>query len=246
MDKKNILILASNKDSSNEVFLLQAGGCDVNIISPQQLSQAGWLYRHKNDVTANYVNGSETTPADEIDGVIVRLAAVSPDDLPHIVEADRSYLATEMTAFLLAWLSSLKCPMLNRPTPCCLSGPYLHQAQLIYLVARLGIPVSPCKTIIKPGFESGQQDTNATSRVVIVGEHHLGQVHPRLLSYAKTIARALDVEFVAVDFNGQDEDAEFTGISLWPEINDSLAKLMLDHLSGSIAAADLEGDSICA
>jgi hypothetical protein len=35
----------------------------------------------------------------------------------------RKYVAAEFNAFLLAWLSAQSCPVLNRPTASCLSGP---------------------------------------------------------------------------------------------------------------------------
>ncbi len=64
-----------------------------------------------------------------------------------------AYVSAEMTAFLLSWLSGLDCPILNRPTPNCLSGPGWRQEQWIHLAARLGIPVDPVQRYAKLGEE---------------------------------------------------------------------------------------------
>ena len=174
------------------------------------------------------------------------MAAVYPRDLPHIVESDREYLAAEMTAFLLAWLTSLECPMLNRPTPTCLAGPHLRREALVNRVAGLGIPVIPCKTHLACGSASPEERFPMTSRVVITGERHLGRVHPLLVEYAREIARALGAEFIAIDFSGTDEDASFVGTDLWPAIDAPLARLMLDWLSASRADASVAGEAKCA
>ena len=246
MPRKNILLLTSARDRAKDIFLAQDSGCEIKILTPLDMSKAGWIFRQDDATKGIFVAGSEAMPSAEIDGVIPRLAVVTENDLAHIVEADRAYLATEMTAFLLAWLSSLSCPMMNRPTPSCLSGPCMSHQHLIHLVARLGVPVVACKTTVKRGLEFGQAQAGAGSRVIITGERHLGQVHPRLARYARMIAQALKVDFVAVDFNGADADARFVGIDFWPEINAELAQLMLTHLAAGVPAACPRENSLCA
>jgi len=92
------------------------------------------------DGDAAVVEGKRV-PQKEITGVLTRLPCVFEQELVDITPDDRRYVAAEMTAFLLFWLSRLKCPVLNRPTPTCLSGPYWRREKWIHVAARVGIPV---------------------------------------------------------------------------------------------------------
>jgi hypothetical protein len=243
--KKNIVIVSSHSDASKEVFVSHDSECNIRIFTPLDLSTTGWHYRNSDMTEGVCVIGSEAMSYGEIDGVIVRLPAVSHSDLPHIIEVDRTYLAAEMTAFLLAWLSSLKCPMLNRPTSSCLSGPYLRQEQLTYFVAQLGVPVVSCRKVVGYGLKRRQEEIKERSTVIIVGKRHVGNVHPILVHYAQRIAKALNVEFFAVSFSRPDKEGRFIGIDLWPDISDELAGLMIEHLLGTFSGRRVESDLLC-
>ena len=80
---------------------------------------------------------------DRLHGMLCLLPAVHPGELPHIEAGDREYVAAEMTAFLIAWLTSLPCPVLGRPTPLSLTGPHLRQEQWLHEAVRAGLPVRP-------------------------------------------------------------------------------------------------------
>ena len=69
------------------------------------------------------VIGGQVLPVADITGVLTRLPAVQPEDLAHIATADRDYVASEMTAFLIAFVSALPCRVLDRPSAGALSGP---------------------------------------------------------------------------------------------------------------------------
>jgi len=58
----------------------------------------------------------------DIGGVVSLLDVVSPADLPGIAPGDRDYVASEMTAFLSAWLRAIRCPKLNPPSLVSLNG----------------------------------------------------------------------------------------------------------------------------
>jgi hypothetical protein len=62
-------------------------------------------------------------PVSRIDGVLVRRPAVLAEELTSIHADDRDYAAAEINAFLVAWLSALDCPVVNRPSPRSLDGP---------------------------------------------------------------------------------------------------------------------------
>jgi len=79
----------------------------------------------------------------ELRGVVTRIANVHASDLAHIVEQDREYVAAELNAFLTAWLDSLRCPVINRPSASSLLGPALsHERWLALARGRLRLAMS--------------------------------------------------------------------------------------------------------
>ncbi len=114
-----ILILASEFDQDAHATAKQRGGF---IVTPADLSKPGWRYElpaSRNDVI---VASGQTVPARDITEVVNRLSSVEEGDLNGIARDDRSYVAAEMNAFLVAWLDSLNpprqvAPVRTRPAP---------------------------------------------------------------------------------------------------------------------------------
>ena len=109
------LVFASRVDTAAKNFAAAAGS-NVRLMTPADLSQPGWRFRLGDAAGSTAVLGGEPVPASAIAGVLTRLPSVTDHDLTHIAPSDRAYVAAEMTAFLLAWLTALKCPLVNRPT----------------------------------------------------------------------------------------------------------------------------------
>lgn len=84
---------------------------------------------------------AEPIPILSIRGVVSLLPGVDAGELPHIVAGEREYIAGEMMAFLVAWLASLPCRIINRPSPLCLSGPRLHHEQWLRAAMHAGLPI---------------------------------------------------------------------------------------------------------
>jgi hypothetical protein len=95
----------------------------TGIVTPRDLSHPGWRLRSGAADRAVLVAGGEAVDISEVRGVIGRLGWIAPEDLTWIDAAERDFVAAEMGAFLLAFLSQIDCPVLNRPTPLCLAGP---------------------------------------------------------------------------------------------------------------------------
>ena len=77
--------------------------------------------------------------SDSIRAVFNRLRFVT---MPQFIEADvidREYAVMEMHAFLLSWLSSLECVVVNRPNPRNLSGALRGPAEWLLLAGRAGL-----------------------------------------------------------------------------------------------------------
>jgi hypothetical protein len=108
-------------------------GDDLAIGTRWTLHQEGTLVRTE----MHWADGQLSS--DSIKAVFNRLRFVT---VPQFVEAgtvDREYAVLEMHAFLLSWLSSLNCVVVNRPNPRSLSGELRGTAELLLLAGRAGL-----------------------------------------------------------------------------------------------------------
>lgn len=111
------------------------------LVTPRDLSRPGWFVRVGHPGDALVAVGERLLPANEIRGVVTALPWITADMLGHIVPEDRSYVASEMTAFVASWLDAVSCPVFNQPTPTCLCGPGWPRQRWLHEAARLGVRV---------------------------------------------------------------------------------------------------------
>jgi hypothetical protein len=138
-----LVVVASHWDSAAQSFVERRTAHSVHLMTPNDLSQVGWSHRLGDAAGSTAVIAGRQISALDVAGVVTRLPSVAERDLPYITPVDRAYVAAEMNAFLLSWLTELKCPLLNRPSPQCLSGPYWRPEKWVQTADRLGIPVIP-------------------------------------------------------------------------------------------------------
>lgn len=138
-----LLILASRFDDEAVRLAQRWQDQDARVLTCQALSRRGWRFDPTRPRRGSLVLDEEPVAMDRLRGMLCLLPAVYPGELPHIEAGDREYVAAEMTAFLIAWLTSLPCPVLGRPTPLSLTGPHLRQEQWLHEAARAGLPVRP-------------------------------------------------------------------------------------------------------
>src|SRR5262249_15792964 len=137
-----------------------------------------------------------------------------------IAEADRSYVAAEITAFLTAWLSSLTCPVVNRPRDGCLSGPNWSVERWIMTAARLGIPVREFRrTVTLRPPSTHQSSTNGLSRVVVVGGEIISSktTNGDRRYAAWRLARTAGVDLLSARFDKQG----MVDATCWPDLSDA-------------------------
>src|SRR5258707_166954 len=109
-----LVILAGQQDASAAELAASWNFSGASLLTPEDLSCTCWRWNPARSTGSQAVVGGRNIPVADITGVLTRLFSVQEQHLGHIVPEDRSYVASEMNAFLLAWLSSLKCPVLNR------------------------------------------------------------------------------------------------------------------------------------
>ena len=234
---KTIIVFANRWDANARSFARRYRAQGVRLLTPENLSRSGWVYSLDNrseHAQAAVVGG--VISSERIGGVLTRLSCVSELDLPQIVSTDRAYVAAEMTGFLLAWLTSLPCPVLNPPTPGCLAGRSWHYGQWVHAASQLGMPVEKVHKRIGPlqrSYSRKRPRVSAPSGVTVtmVGTQCFGTVSPVLLHQTRALAKVAGVDLLAVQFAGPDPDAAFVRASLWPDIADHrIAEAVLRYL----------------
>jgi hypothetical protein len=198
-----LVVLASSRDRIAPQIVANWGADRTRLLTCRDLSRNGWRYRPGAAGRSVAVIGGQRLRAAEIEGVLVRLPYVPVDELPHIVPGDRSYVAQEMTAFLTAWLSELPCPVVNRPTAECLSGPAWSPQQWLHVAAGVGMAVDNGKAARVPRV-----------RVTVVGRRCFGSTLHGAADQVRQLAEVAGMELLDVHFaNGP----RFIRADPWPD-----------------------------
>jgi len=214
-----LLVLGSALDSepSRLTRCWRRAGRQVAIVTPADLSRPGWRLRcgRPAESTAALAEGVLAGP--DIDGIVSALAVVWPYDLPHIAEIDRAYVAQEMSAFLLAWLSELACPVIDRPTAVSLAGCGRSAFEWAAIADQQGLRAEP--------LWSGE-----TVGVTVVGGRAAdGSCDGTLAAAAATIAAAAGRSLVTLRFASGAASPTLVGADARPEVgHEAAADALLD------------------
>lgn len=235
-----LVILASRHDAVAQTLAARWSAedvADVVLVTPEGLSQRGWRHYPGSPESSSAPLGGRDIGECEITGVLSRMWGVGDSDLPHIVPEDRSYVGMEMTAFITSWLYGLPCPVLNRPTPTCLTGLNWREEEWTHRAARLGIPVRTVRRRLAVGAEPEPPPAPAPMCVVtVVGKRCVGAADEVLKTHARNLAAAAGTELLDVHFDGAGPDAVFLGVGLWPDVTaPEIADAILEHLKGGAA-----------
>jgi hypothetical protein len=163
----------------------------------------------------------------QITGLITRLPAVTEDELQHIVQEDRSYVAAEMHAFLFAFLAALPCPIVNPPSPACLCGPNLREVQWRKLVRELKIP-------LPEEFAGGRAIAAATptetmSEVAVIKERTMGAEEESLRRWTRALAQAAGLPYLRVRYSYVRRMPCFVGADPRPQLeSEEIADALLE------------------
>jgi hypothetical protein len=215
-----LVVLASRHDHSARHIVERWAPIGAGMITCEDLSLAGWRYNLSSPDISSAVVSSQVVCCKELTGVLTRIPCVFAAELISIRPEDRDYVAAEMTAFLTACLSSLSCPILNRPTPGCLSGPNWQPEQWLMAAFRVGIPVRAMeKRVLRASkSESGVLDT-PTAGVTVVGDRWFGPVDRALAAQARNLATEAGVDLLEVRFSGCEGGSHFVSANLWPDLS---------------------------
>ena len=227
-----LLIIANHGDEAARQLAAEWKSYSAAVLTPADLSRKGWSHCLPASSLAYAVADGNKVATSEIAGVLTRMSYVSPQELGSIVPEDRAYVAAEMNAFLAAWLSSLACPLLNRPTPGCLTGPNWRREQWVGLAARLGLPVCPVRRSSSHA-DVATSENIATDEVVVVGNQCIGIAPSELCNHARKLAKAAGTDLLAVKFTGPEDGNRFFNASPVPGITSpEVATAILNYMCG--------------
>jgi hypothetical protein len=225
------VVIASCYDQTAQALVDRWKDQDAHLLTCKDLSVGGWRHLLTNPHDGTAVIGGQVVDVHQIRGVLIRMPCVFEQELTHIIAPDRAYVAAEMNAFLISWLSTLKCPVLNQPTPTYLLGPAWRSQQWVYAAAQLGIRVRPILQQISLTIECLPPPDQDGIAVTVVGDRCIGLVDPALATQAKRLARAANVDLLMARFSGSDGGSDFLDASLWLDLSSSaIADAILEHL----------------
>lgn len=186
-------------------------GRDVAVVTPADLSRPGWRLRCGRPAESTAALAGRVVTGADIDGIVSALAVVGPHDLPHIADDDRDYVAQEMSAFLLAWMSGLACPIIERPTPVSLAGCGRSRFEWAAIARRLGLRADP--------LWCGE-----TIGVTVVGGHAAdqGRDDPQAAA-AVAVAAAAGRSLVTLRFAAGTASPTLVGADGRPQVGDDAA-----------------------
>jgi len=163
---------------------------------------------------------------------------VFPQELTRITPADREYLAKEMMAFLVSWFLTMKCPVINRPTPVCLTGPAWRVEQWTYAAAQIGIPVEKAQRHVVMGSDNFEPPSPASSTTVtVVGHRCFGDVEEKLCERSVKLAKAAGVTLLNISYSGPEANSCFIGADLIPRLEGETEEAVLQLLLTEEAVA---------
>lgn len=210
-----IVVVASACDVRALRIVAHWGSRCAAILSAEDLCRPGWNFQVPGNQRATAVVGGRAIPVGEIRGILTLRPCIFPEELQDIQTAHRQYVAAELNAFLLAWLSAQSCPVLNKPTATCLAGPNWRHEQWTLLAARQGISAHSRRHV---PTASATPEAGETLEAIAVGEHCFGCSDASLREQTLGLARAAGVDLLSVSYSG--DGTRLLSASVWPRLTD--------------------------
>lgn len=212
-----IAILASRFDSEVKSIIDLWSSSEAELISAEDLCRAGWKFRLSNPNNGTAIVNGKRVLVSEINAILTRRPAVLSEELTFINHEDRSYVASEINAFLVAWLNALACPVINRATTSSLCGPQWNELHWKSAAAHYGLR-----------WAEGRQTNDIEEVIVCCKECFFSSSNKQKIAALK-MAEAANVELLSVRFYGD----LICGTSVRPPlVNVDILSCLLEYIKG--------------
>src|SRR6476661_6331634 len=101
-----IVVVASAYDVRALRIVAHWGSQSAAILSAEDLCMPGWVFRVPLGSDTTAVIGGRTILTEQIRGILTLRPCIFPEELLNIQSVHRKYVAAELNAFLLAWLTA--------------------------------------------------------------------------------------------------------------------------------------------
>jgi hypothetical protein len=238
-----LVIVGSRFDEGAAALVGRWESDGAALMTCEDLSRPGWRHFSSDPSSSTAVVSGNIVPLSAIRGVLVRRPSIFPVELAHIADADREYVAAEMSSFLLWWLSALRCPVFNAPTPGCLSGPDWCASQWTHAAARAGLRTRPIRTSVPAALLTGESSETSDEQaidpidVTVVGERCFGAPDKAVAACPQNLARIAGVQFLCIRFDVGQTTPVFLEAQLFPARiqNEATEALREELLSAHVA-----------
>lgn len=196
-----MIVLLSHRYDRNARTLARRHAPRVRLLTSEDLTRPGWRLGPEPGEPGTAVIDGEIVASESITRVVTLMSHVSTHELFTFHPEDRDYAASEMSSFLLAWLAELRCPVVNRPAPCSLSGPAHTRERWLLLARAHGIPTIGLHRAT--ALETGQVDEGASETTCVasvVGGRCARGPSEAVCAHAEALARAAEVELLTLEF----------------------------------------------
>jgi hypothetical protein len=212
-----IAVLASRFDPEARDMVSAWSDSNAVLLSAEDLCSPGWSFRPAAPAESVAVMDGQRVRVSELRAVLTRRPAVLAEELMRIAPADRSYVAAETNAFLVAWLSSLPCLVVNRPTPTSLCGPAWGELYWRSAAARVGVDWADA------------EETGDMHEVMLCGRRLLFSNSIEEETAVRALARTAGVGLLGVSFrNGRVCGASAAPALTISEVRDCLLSYLLE------------------
>jgi hypothetical protein len=238
-----LVIVGSRHDQAACDIVTRWAPHEAELLTCEDLSTPGWRHRLFDRSASRAVVGGHVVREGDIRGVLVRRPWILEQELTHVSASDREYAAAEMNAFLLSWLESLPCRVLNRPIGTSLCGPNWRPLQWARAAAGAGLAIEatrwrvPASRRRQPPVAVGAAETPID--VTVVGDQCLGAPDDLYAEGAKRLAAIAHVGLLSVRFVSAERSPVFVSASAMPSLKDEeVAQAVCDYLLARPAASE--------
>lgn len=180
----------------------------VEVVTPAQLVYAPSILHRLTSRCSNgdlRLSDGRTLRMSAVRGMINRMGAVPTAHLHAADAAERDYAASELHAFLLGWLASFDCPVLNPPSPESLAGPSHSRMSALHFAAIGGLGCRPISITTMAPQPLEQAPTQSTVVHFVLDGQVIGPILPAAMRDAMVAfarlwgTRLVQIETVSVD-----------------------------------------------